>query len=458
MKKYNLHPVVIATLVIYAAPVLDASSMTLKDCVLSALKNSPGVSSEHHLIRAYESDVTKKKATTLPFFSSQIQGYELNGRPVTQWVPTGLSEPGNPFGRRDAHWAPVTVQSIGVTYPIISEGNIFGLNEAPAVSAARAQVAHEEGLEILSEQKLIFDVVLDFIYAVSYRQQVVAYDRLLELSKKQLDIGKEQVRLGRALPQSAEVLQSEIAALDSARSALEENASNFVADLVGQVEGLNEGGQVPVIQLDDALPRLAPLPALRQFLAQVMPGHPALRAEATKIVIARQQLRVDEANRWPTASITTSFAAAQDLDYFSGNRTHIRPTAFQSYLTVIIPLYDFGGRRAAVSESREKLLAEETNLRQVDRDIRSSITQAYGQILQEAAAIARLQSGLERDSENFELAKAQMSEGKTDQMNFLSAEIATVQDTLAIQQAEMSQRLRYAELQNLSGGAWHWAP
>jgi outer membrane protein TolC len=458
MNKHILPPLLIATFVLYAATPLNASTMTLKECVLGAIKNSPGLASQHHLIEASVEGVTKKRATTLPFLSSQIQGYELNGRPVTPWVPTGLSEPENPFGRHDAHWAPVTIQSIGITYPIINEGSLFGLNDAPVVSAARAQVAQEQSFEVLSEQKLVFDVVSDFIYAASYRQQVTTYDLLLELSQKQLDIANEQMRLGHELPQSVDILQSKVAALESARSALAQNASNFVADLAGRVEGQIQGAGDPLIQIDDVLPPLAPLPALRQFLDQVMPRHPALRVEATKVEIARQQLRVDEASRWPTASITTSFAAAQDLNYFSGNNTNIRPTAFQSYLTVIIPLYDFGGRRAAVSESRENAIAGETNLRQVDLDIRSSITQAYGAILQEVATIAMLESGLERDTGNLKLAKAQLSEGKIDQMSFLNADIATLQDTLAVEQAEMSQRLRYAELQNLSAGAWHWAP
>src|SRR5579871_2651928 len=119
---------------------LDACSMTLKECVLSAISNSPGLSSERHMISAYSADINKKRATTLPNLSAQLQGYEVNGTPVTQWVPSGVFQPENGIGRRGAHWAPVAIQSVGVTYPILYQGSFLGLNDPPAVAAARSQL------------------------------------------------------------------------------------------------------------------------------------------------------------------------------------------------------------------------------------------------------------------------------------------------------------------------------
>ncbi len=431
--------------------------MTLRECVLSAIENSPGLSSEQKLINAAEADVAKRKATTLPYLSSQLQAYEVNGTPVTPWVPSGVFQPENGIGRRGAHWAPIGIESVGVVYPIIYEGSIFGLNDPPAVMAARAQVTQEQSVAILREQKVVFDVVSAYIHAASYRQQVAIYDRILELSKKELEVVEQQVQIGHKLPQDSMILQAALSAAESARSTVQENADNFASDLATMIAG--QDGKVDAgFQIDSALPPVGPLPPLRQFLDQVMQGHPALLVENAKGEVARQQLRVDQANRWPTASFATTFGGAQDLDYFSGSATHLRPTAFQSYLTLTIPLYDFGGREAAVRESRENLLAEKANLRQVDLDIRSSITQEYGEVLQNTALLFTLQSTLAKDRANFDLVKAQAAEDKADRLAVLSAEAAMLQDTLAIRVAEMSERLRYAELQNLSAGKWHWAP
>jgi outer membrane protein len=435
-----------------------ACSTTLKECVISAIANSPGLSAEHHLIAADDADVSKKRATTLPYLSSQIQGYEVNGMPVTPWVPSGVFQPENGVGRRGAHWAPIGIESIGVTYPIIYEGSVFGLNDPPAVAAARAQMTQEELVEVLREQKIVFDVVSDFIRVASYRQQIAIYNRILALSRKELGIIEEQVHLGHKLPQEEQIFRSELSALEYARSAIQENTNNFASDLANMVGGLNNGSEDRAIQIDDELPQLTPLPPLSQLLDQVMPGHPVLLVENTKTEIVQQQLRVDEANRWPTASFSTSFGAAQDLAYFSGSATHLRPTAFEAYLTLTIPLYDFGGRQAAVRESRENLAAQKKNLEQLDLEVRSSITQEYGEILQDTALMLKLQSGLEKDNANLDLVRAQLDEGKVDRLTALTAESVTLQEGLAIQAQALAERLKYAELQNLSAGRWRWAP
>jgi outer membrane protein TolC len=458
MIKHLFSPLLVVTLSISCCcSALNAFAMTLADCVHEAIQNNPGLSSEHHLINADDADIAKKRATTLPYLSSQLQAYEVNGTPVTEWVPSGVFQPENGLGRRGAHWAPVAIESIGVVYPIVYEGSFFGLNDPPVVSAARKQLTQEELVKILREQKVVVDVVSDFIRTLSYRQQAATYSQMAEASRKQLSILREQVALGRKLPQEIQILQGELQALEYARSAVQGNAGNFASDLASVVSGSlvqpHEG-----IQIDNVLPQLAPLPALHEFLDKVMPDHPALLIENTKSEIAREQLRVDEANRWPTASFAASFGGAQDLDYFSGSATHLRPTAFQSYLTLTIPLFDFGGRRAAVRESNEGLLAQKSNRAQVELDIRSSITSEYGAILDDTALMFKLRSQLARDQANLERIREEMAEGKVDQLTVLGAEVPTLQDTLNIQVAEMSERLKYAELQNLSAGRWHWAP
>ncbi len=458
MKTYISSSLLIASMVTGCLSPSGAFCMSLRECVLSAIDNNPGLSSESHLISAYDADAIKKQATTLPYLSSQLQGYEVNGIPVTPWVPSGVFQPENGVGRRGAHWAPIGIESVGVTYPIAYQGSLFGLNDPPAVAAAREQVTQEKLVAMLREEKVVCDIVSDFVRAISYRQQIAIYDRIVEILHRELEIVGEQVRLGRKLPQDDEVLRGELSAFEYARSVAQENSDNFAGDLTNMVRGAVKGAEDREIQIDNALPKLTPLPPLPLFLDRVMPGHPALQVQTSRSEVARQQLRVDEANRWPTASFTTSFGAAQDLDYFSGSSTHLRPTAFESYLTLTIPLYDFGGRRAAVRESRENLLAEKQIARQLELDIRSSIAQEYGEILQNAALVFKLHSQLEKDQANLDLATAQAAVDKADQMTVLSADATTLQDTLDIQAAEMSERLKYAELQNLSGGKWNWAP
>ena len=434
-----------------------AEPMTLKDIVVAAIEHSPQLSSGRHMTASYAAAIKKTRATTLPYFSSQLQAWEINGAPATQWYPLGIFQPENGVQgqrNRNAHWGPVGIEEIGVEYPLIFEGSILGLNDVPAVAAARAQMSGQEALNLLAEQKVILDVVSDYLYAMTYRQESQAEQKIVELESKQLEIVREQVRLGLKLPQQEEIVRSQIEAATKVRNSAEENAQNFrltLATLTGS------RGDQP-IEIAGDLPPLAELPPLNGFLDEVMPGHPALRVQNAKVEVARQQLRVDEANFWPTANLNSNLTGAQDLEYFNGNNLHPRPTAFQSYLTVNVPLYDFGQRKAAISESRESVLSQQDSVKQAELDIRSSIAQAYNDVHQDEEILAGVRGNVVAADQALELAEAQHDEGQIDQLTLITAQLNSLQQKAVVQIAELPERLKYAELQNLSGGTWHWAP
>ena len=434
-----------------------ADPMTLQDIVVAAIQHSPQLSSGHHMSAEYAAAIKKTRATTLPYFSSQLQAYEINGNPATQWYPLGIFQPENgTFGQRNrnAHWGAVGIEEIGVAYPLFFEGSVLGLNDVPAVHAARAQMSGQEAVNLLAEQKVVLEVVSDYVYATTYQHESKAEQQIIELESKQLEIVQEQVRLGLKLPQQMEILRAQVEAAKKVRDSANENARNFrlmLATLAG-----NQGGQE--LELGGDQPSLAPLPPLEGFLDQVMPGHPALRVQNTKVEVVRQQLRVDEANFYPTAMMNSNLTGAQDLEYFNGNNLHPRPTAFQSYLTVNVPLYDFGQRKAAISESREAVLSQQDLVKQADLDIRSSIAQAYNDVHQDEEILAGIRGNLIAADGALDLAHAQHDEGQIDQLALITAELATQQQKAIVEIAELPERLKYAELQNLSGGTWHWAP
>ena len=111
-----------------------------------------------------------------------------------------------------------------------------------------------------------------------------------------------------------------------------------------------------------------------------MPSHPALKIQQSKVEIARQQYRVDQAAILPSVSLNTTFAGGEDLEYINGNHSHRNPTAFLAYLEVDVPLFDFGQRRAAIHESSEKISSATERTRQLELDLRKAITQNYEQI------------------------------------------------------------------------------
>jgi outer membrane protein TolC len=462
MKKFAFVPVAFALVASLASQAICAP-LTLKDCIAEAIKHSPGLSAYRHLIAADKADVTKTRGTTLPYLSSRLEGYEVNGFPTTQWSPLGINQPElglvglGPLRNQNAHWSPVGVEEIGVTYPLYYEGSILGLNDPPAVASARNVVTEQEFSSQIAEQKVIFDVAGAFVNAASYHDQLRMYEQIVKLDEKQLTIVQAQVKLGLKLPQEVDVYRAQLEAAREAEDSSRLNMQNFSQQLAALM-GHTIDGESERLELDYSKMPLPPLPGLREFLDHVMPNHPALRVQQAKVEVARQQLRVDQAGILPTVTLNTSFTGAQDFDYFNGSGAHRRTTMFLSYLTIDVPLWDFGQRRAATSESQEKVLYEKDTAAQLALDIRTSIIQAYGKIKELAQTVAERHSTSEKDKLALALATAQRQKGLIDEFTLTAAEVTALTAEASLEAEALLERLEYVDLQNLAGGNWQWMP
>jgi outer membrane protein TolC len=187
-----------------------------------------------------------------------------------------------------------------------------------------------------------------------------------------------------------------------------------------------------------------------------MPLHPALMVQDAKIDVARQQLRVDQAANLPTVKLNNEFAVSEDYSYFNGGPFHRRPTEFLSYITIDIPIWDFGQRHAGKLEAAEKVEYEK-DLRRADQvTIQSAIAKIYGKAILDAKSIAEHQSKYFSAQQALLLAQAQRQQGSIDELALVSKETAAASEQVALEAATLLERIDYAELQNLSGGVWHW--
>lgn len=458
MKRLILSAVSTVLVMAVASTAMCAPSLTLKRCIDEAVQHSPGLSAYRHLVEAAREDITVKRGSTLPYLSSNLEAYEVNGFPAAPYTTLHLVIPENGFGSAaiihnpNAHWAPVAIQEVGVNYPLYKEGSILGFNNPPVVAAARAVLTQQELMSLLRAQKLILDVSTAYVNAASYRDQLDLENQIVVLHEKQLKIVRAEVALGLALPMQIDVVQAQ---LESARK-VQEAARQSVNSYSSLLSSLMGRGSDYSFELDHTKLPMPPLPGVAEFLSRVMPVHPALRVQKTKVEVAQQQVRMDQANLLPTANLHTKFAGAEDLDYFNGNGTHRRPTEFQAYISVAIPLWDFGQRSAASRESEDKLLYEKDSTAQLELEIRSAITAVYGRIEDYARNVAIAQSSYFKDEQMYTLARAQRRQGLIDELALTMAQVAHQSTALSVEAATQLERLEYADLQNLSGGTWQW--
>jgi hypothetical protein len=278
------------TLIVAAAGPAQAGTLSLQECLTQAIDHSPALSSGRHLSAAYKEDIVKKRGTTLPYFSGLLQAWELNGQPATQWYPTGISQPGFGAGATSGknpsvHWQPVGIEQIGVVYPLILDGSIMGLNDPPAVATARANMNEQDATNLISLQKVVLDVVNDYTYVTSYREQLGTARETVERAREQLAIVKENERLGLKLPQDVEAAQARLDAAEEFMRSVADNLHSFMVDLAMLI-GHPNGADFEVAGAPPPTPHLVPLD---QFLDQVMPGHPALRVQDAKVEVQRRQ-------------------------------------------------------------------------------------------------------------------------------------------------------------------------
>ena len=426
MKRLTVIAVSIVLAVALASTAMCGPTLTLQRCIDDAVQHSPGLSAYRHLVAAAKENIIKRQGATLPYLSSNLDAYEVNGFPAAPYTTLHLVIPQSGFGvaalthNPNAHWAPVAIEGIGINYPLYKEGSVLGLNNPPSVAVARAELTQQELTSLIRAQKLILDVSTAFLNAASYRDQLALEEQLVALHEKQLKIVRAQVALGLTLPLQIEVVQAQ---LDAARQA-QESAQQIVHSYSTLLSALTGRGSDYNFELDHTKPPLPPLVSLPEFLHQVMPVHPALRVQQAKVEVAQQQLRIAQANLLPTADLHTKFAGAEDMDYFNGNGAHRRPTEFQAFLSVQMPLWDFGERRAATRESEDKLLYEKDSTDQLELDIRSAITNLYGKIDDYAKNVAMAQSAYTKDQQNLALARAQRREGLIDELVLTVAEVA----------------------------------
>jgi len=339
-----------------------------------------------------------------------------------------------------------------MTYPLYEYGSILGLNDPPVVAAARAVLGEQEWNILLYAQKVILDVTTSFLDALLYRDELELDEKALPLSQKRLDIVQQQVSLGLRLPQDVELAKAQLAATQQAVASARQNAELALlqlATLMGRVvdERLEPN--------NTKLP-LPPLPLAQQFLDRVMPLHPALRVQEGKVEVAKQQYQVDRSTLLPSLSLTTIFQAAQNFAHFNGGSFHLNPTSFLSYIQVDLPIFDFGQRRAAVHESQEILFSEQARLKQLDLDLRIAIAGTFTQIYDLDEKLADLRARYTQACNDALLARAERAQGLIDELTLVEAELALLSARASLVSEQHLKQIRYAELQNLSGGTWRW--
>ena len=257
---------------------------------------------------------------------------------------------------------------------------------------------------------LYLDVADAFHQVLLNERDLGVVDRLVAVLEETDAELERRVKLGRS--RKAELLQAQTA-LAEARVEQETArgqvalARELLAFLMGQpAEGWRLADESPFPSAPDLAAKLEK--AIQR--ADVLAG--TERAEA-----ARKALQAARGERQPEVRAAGNYYLVEDPD---------EDREWDVALTLNLPLFDEGARRAGVREQMEQAAISELNLAALRRQAASEVRSAYLTFVSTAAQKARLQEGVAVATASYEEQQRDYELGRASQLDALSA-LAQVQ-------------------------------
>jgi outer membrane protein len=429
--------------------------LTLHECIGEALGRSPKLMSEQYSLAADQEGIKKARAGLLPSLTAVGSLENVTGQPIGPFTILGvndLDEVGLINTRQRgrvtsvrANGAFVGIGDLMLNYPLYQNGSILGLNNAPAVAAAKSAFVRQQWTIRLSEQAVIETLAAAYYNAAAYQRKLELDQRKVDLDQKRVAIMEQEFALSLTLEQNVELAKSEL----KADQQLLQTSKMRAADSVMQLAQLIGRPLHQQLNLDLSEPHIPPLPPLEPFLNRVALNHPAIGVQQANIDVAKQNLRLAESALWPSVN----FAA----DYGAGTAFATQnPDLFIVGLHVSIPVFDWGHNLDNERQERDLLKAAQAQLGQVDLELRESILNLLSDIHTTEGTIAGLESNYVQAKNNYDLINEQHEQGIATDLGFVNAEyeMVKVKDSLLL--AKLVLQLQYVQLQNLSGGVWAW--
>lgn len=441
--------IAIGAAIALAEPPGSRSALSLNQCVREALGRNPELEAQRYDLSAAGDAIWAAQSALFPQLTGDILTQTLNGTGTGPFNILGIAnadEGSRGNGRRvRANFDTVGAFSVRLSYGIYQNGSVMGLNDAPAVAAARSDKTRQEWTYKLTEQETEYRLTRAFYQAVSDQQQRELNGTKVELAKERLEILKEQVKLDLAKPGDVALAQAQLTADQQALTSSQNQAWQSMASLAALLGRKAD----PATRLDSTEPRIPPVPALPALLETAQRIHPAIGIQQAKIDSAHEDWRLAKSNLYPTVKLESGFTEATDFQKADAN-------LFAVGVSVNVPIFDFGHQQAVTRESHNKLLAQKARLHQVEDDLQVALIAAVGALHLTESKLADLQRDYVAAHNKATLVEAQRELGMIDRLAVVDAkrELLTVTESLNVQ--KLAQRLQYANLQNVTGGLWKW--
>ena len=396
-----------------------AYSQSLQEALGLAYVNNPTLNAERAGVRAVRKTRAQAIARFFPSISATAsygdRGIDLNPtkvettpvcadlsnttfRDVDVCIPAGS----NPVARvdEDIEIKPATQITLSLDQTLFDWRTVSGLQQ---VDAGIQRVDHS----LLATEQ---DVLLNS--ATAY-MDVIRDTAIVESRKSNIEFLENEVRAANDRFNVGEVTRTDILQAEARLATAQSQLNGAEANLTSSNAKFREViGQDPKnLAADTSIVRNIPT-SLNNAIELARIDHPNIRQAEIGVVAAKASVDTATADLFPklnaNASITSTFDHADNLGFQEEN-----PRLSASFgVQLSIPIVSGGREYAEISEEKEKLKQAELNLATARQQIRTFVTQAWGQYVAASASIPAAEAGLEAEEKVLEGIKAAQELGQ----------------------------------------------
>jgi outer membrane protein len=386
------------------------SAQTMESALSRAYSGNPTLNAQRASVRVTNENVPQ----ALSGYRPRITASADIGASITDTNLPGL---GNSTGRLSPRGAGMQIDQ-----------NIFDSGKTrSSVSQAESQVLGARATLRNTEQNVLLDA------ATSY-MNVLRDTAILNLNRNNVEVLEEQLRQTRDRFQVGEVTRTDVAQAEARLSASQSQAilaeSNLKTSIARfrQNVGIEPKQLAPGRPIENLLPKTLPA-----ALNTALTGHPSIIASLHGVDAAELQVKVTEADLYPTFGVRGVVQQRYDSTYFGDNRTSASVVG-----TLTVPIYE-GGQ----VYSRTRQAKETAGQRRIDVDtqrdtVRAAVVSAWGGLEAAKAQIIAAQAQVQAAETALSGVREEAKVGQRTTLDVLNAqqELVSARSTLVTAQRD----------------------
>jgi outer membrane protein len=315
---------------------------------------------------------------------------------------------------------------------------------AEALAAARLEIA---------QRGLVVTVTRTYYALVTAERRYATAQTAARQAQRFFDIAQQQQRLGQVA--QSDVIKAELAFQQQQQAYREatlqiENARLGLAVLLFPT--LNENFTV----VDD-LASAPPLPPFADARSMAERENPDLRAANEALRVAQHEVRSAKNAFLPSALIDADYGIEANqfaLHSVAVAQPELGVLPNLGYFVTVnlsVPLWDWGGLRSKLHQSRARETLAEVSLSQTARQLVSSLYSLYNEALTARAAADSAQHVADLASESLRLTNLRYQAGESSALEVVDAQTTLVQARDGYDAALVRYRVAIAQLQTVTG-------